>query len=71
LDATTHTRTVWSFEQLAISVPSGLGRTMRTHSLWPVKVFTQYLGGGGDMNVRQRSLNEHYNDDGIDLALNS
>lgn len=43
LEATTHTRTVWSLEQLAISVPSWLGRTMRTHSLWPVKVFTQQL----------------------------
>lgn len=43
LEATTHTRTVWSLEQLATSVPSWLGRTIRTHSLWPVKVFTQYL----------------------------
>lgn len=31
--ATTQTRTVWSLEQLAIKVPSWLGRTMRTHSL--------------------------------------
>lgn len=43
--ATTHTRTVWSLEQLAIREPSWLGRTMRTHSLWPVNVFTQYLQG--------------------------
>lgn len=42
-DATTQTRTVWSLELLAIRVPSWLGRTMRTHSLWPVNVFTQYL----------------------------
>lgn len=39
--ATTHTRTVWSLEQLAISVPSWFGRTIRTHSLCPVNVFTQ------------------------------
>lgn len=43
LERTAHTRTVWSLEQLAISEPSGLGRTMRTHSRWPAKVFTQYL----------------------------
>lgn len=41
--ATTQTRTVWSLELLAIRVPSWLGRTIRTHSLWPVNVFTQYL----------------------------
>ena len=42
-EVTTHTRTVWSLEQLAIKEPSWLGRTILTHSLWPVKVFTQYL----------------------------
>lgn len=41
--ATTQTRTVWSLEELARSDPSPLTRTMRTHSLWPVNVFTQYL----------------------------
>lgn len=46
LEATTQTRTVWSFEQLAIKEPSWLGRTIRTHSLWPVNVFTQYLDMG-------------------------
>lgn len=43
LEAVTQTRTVWSLEQLASKEPSWLGRTIRTHSLWPVNVFTQYL----------------------------
>lgn len=38
-----HTRIVWSFEQLAINAPSGDTRTIRTHSRWPLNVFTQYL----------------------------
>lgn len=42
-EETTQTRTVWSLEQLAINEPSWLGRTILTHSLWPAKVFTQYL----------------------------
>lgn len=39
--AVTHTRTVWSLEQDAISDPSGEARTIRTHSLCPANVFTQ------------------------------
>lgn len=40
--ATCHTRTVWSFEQLAMSSPQGLTRAILTHSLCPTSVFTQY-----------------------------
>lgn len=64
--ATTHTRTVWSFEQLAISDPSWLGRTIRTHSLWPVNVFTQYLtnkwmiiGLGTDKKMKHTHVYSH------------
>ena len=35
-------RTEWSFEQVAIRDPSTFTRTIRTHSRWPVNVFTQY-----------------------------
>lgn len=40
--ATCQTRTVWSFEQLAINSPQGLTLAIRTHSLCPVNVLTQY-----------------------------
>lgn len=40
---TTHTRAVWSLLQLSSNDPSWLDLTCRTHSRWPVKVFTQYL----------------------------
>jgi len=33
----------WSLEELTRSFPSSLGCTYRTHSKWPVIVFTQYL----------------------------
>lgn len=39
--ATCQIRTVWSFEQLAISSPQGLTLAIRTHSLCPVNVLTQ------------------------------
>jgi len=40
-ELTTHTRMVWSLEQLAIREPSADTRTIRTHSWCPTNVFTQ------------------------------
>lgn len=33
----------WSFDALTSSLESSLGMTDRTHSMWPLNVFTQYL----------------------------
>lgn len=59
LEPTTQTRTVWSFEQLAINEPSWLGRTILTHSLWPVNVFTQYLEMG-HCQLQQMKMKAHH-----------
>jgi len=40
---TTQTLAVWSLLQLSSRDPSWLDLTCRTHSRWPVNVFTQYL----------------------------